>query len=284
MVMNTDLSASGSPVVDKLAIQRIRRHLATEIVGGHIYLFDQIRSTNAALRDLALAGAEEGTVVLAEAQIAGRGRMGSTWFSPPALNLYVSVLFRPPIALAAVPVFSFIASLALTDAVWSVGLPAAIKWPNDVLVDGQKVAGCLVDVAERSGQVEHVILDAGINVNVPTKELTATLGEAGQGAGSMSELAGRPVDRNVFTAAFLNFLERWLSVYRTDGPSAVLSAWRSRDALVGQDVEVRSEDSTYRGWVLGVADDGYLLVEDAAGVCRRLLTEEIRPLRDADTA
>jgi BirA family biotin operon repressor/biotin-[acetyl-CoA-carboxylase] ligase len=270
--MNADL------VVDKLSIEPIRRHLVTETVGRHMYLFDQIPSTNAALRELATAGAQEGTVVLAETQSAGRGRMGQAWFSPPGLNLYVSVLLRPDLPLAAVPVLSFIASLALSDAVSAFGTPAVIKWPNDVLVEDRKVAGCLVEVAERAGRLDHVILGVGINLNVPARDLNDTLGAAALGAGSLSELAGHTVDRNLFTATFLNFLESWLRVYGTDGPRAVLAAWRRRDVLIGQDVEIRGHDGTYRGWVLGVADDGYLLVEDSDGVCHRLVTEQIRPL------
>jgi len=270
--MNRDL------VVDKLGIELIRRHLLTETIGRHLYLFDHTASTNVALRELASGGAEEGTAVLAEAQSAGRGRMGQAWFSPPGLNLYVSVLLRPNISLRAVPVLSFIGSLALGDAVSAFGLPAVIKWPNDILVEGRKVAGCLVEVAERSGRLDHVILGAGINLNVPARELNDTLGAAAVGAASMSELAGHAVDRNLFAATFLNFLESWLCVYQTEGPRAVLAAWRSRDTLIGQDVEIRGHDGTYPGWVLGIADDGYLLVEDSAGVCHRLLTEEIRPL------
>ena len=270
--MNADL------VVDKLAIELMRRHLVTETIGRHIYLFDQIASTNMALRELATGGAGEGTVVLAEAQSAGRGRMGQAWLSPPGLNLYVSVLLRPNIPLTAVPVLSFIGSLALSDAVSAFGLPAVIKWPNDVLVEGRKVAGCLIEVAERAGHLDHVIVGAGINLNVPARELNDMLGTAAVGAGSMSELAGQPVDRNVFAATFLNFLERWLRVYQTNGPFAVLAAWRGRDTLIGQDVEIRGHDGSYPGWVLGVSDDGYLLVEDSAGVCHRLLTEQIRPL------
>ena len=264
------------PVVDRLSIDRIRRGLCTEIVGRHVYLFDAIPSTNAVLRQLALSGAEEGTVVLAETQTAGRGRMGHAWFSLPGVNLYISVLLRPALTLAEVPVFSLIASLALTDAVWRMGLPASIKWPNDILIEGRKVAGCLVDVAVSAGRVDHVILGAGINLNVPSTALSATLGAAGTNAGSMSEPAGRPVDRNLFTALFLNFLERALLMYETNGAGAVLTAWRSRDALSGQYVDVREEGALYRGRVLGIGDDGFLLVEDQAGACHRALTGEIR--------
>jgi BirA family biotin operon repressor/biotin-[acetyl-CoA-carboxylase] ligase len=201
--------------------------------------------------------------------------MGTAWFSPPGLNLYVSVLLRPPIPLAAVPVFSFIASLALTDAVWATGLSASIKWPNDVLVDGRKVAGCLADVHARGSQALHVILGAGINLNVPSGELRSALGSAAaRSAAGMAELAGRRIDRNVFTAGVLNHLERWLTTYHRDGPAAVLTAWRSRDALAGRQVSVSGEGSPYDGRALGVDDVGYLVVETDSGR-RRVTTGQI---------
>jgi biotin-(acetyl-CoA carboxylase) ligase len=148
--------------VDRLVVDLIRRHLATEMVGRHLYLFDGVPSTNAALRTLALSGAEEGTVVLAEGQSAGRGRLGA--------------------------------------------------------------------------------------------------------------------------AAFLNFLEKWLGVYRVDGRHAILAAWRSRDALSGREVEVRGEGAPYRGRAAGVEPDGPLVVVDASGVRHRVLTGEVRLAGDADSA
>lgn len=124
---------------DGLSIDRIRQRLSGQTVGHRIELSGEVSSTNTVLRDLARAGAPEGTVVLAEAQSAGRGRLGRHWFSPPGVNLYASILFRPTIPPQAVPVFSFIASLALSDAISAEGAPATIKWPNDILVEGRKV-------------------------------------------------------------------------------------------------------------------------------------------------
>jgi BirA family transcriptional regulator, biotin operon repressor / biotin---[acetyl-CoA-carboxylase] ligase len=271
-------------VVDKLSIDRIRRHLVTGVIGRHLYLFDAIGSTNDALRGLALAGAEEGTVVLAEAQNAGRGRMGATWFSPPGLNLYVSVLLRPAIPLTAVPVFSFVGSLALTDAVWAAGLSAWIKWPNDVLVDGGKVAGCLADVHARANAVDHVILGAGINLNVRASDIDHALGAMeGTPPAGMASLAGRPIDRNAFTASLLNYLERWVTTYADDGPSGILTAWRSRDALGGHDVCVAGEGLPYRGRAAGIDDRGYLVVDTAEGR-RRVTAGHVTLAADAATA
>ena len=129
------------PGLDGLDVGAIRRGLEAEVLGSHVYVFGEVASTNAALRDLADAGAREGTVIIAEAQRAGRGRLGTTWLSPSGVTRYVSVLLRPGIAPAAAPIFSFTASLGLSGALWQLGVVAAVKWPNDVVVGGRKVAG-----------------------------------------------------------------------------------------------------------------------------------------------
>ncbi len=118
-----------------LSITGIRRRLRAPTVGRQIYLYGRVESTNDTLARLARSGAPEGTVVIAEAQTAGRGRLGQPWFSPPKVNLYASVLFRGPLALKDAPVFSLIGGLAVAEAVRDAGATPAIKWPNDVLVD-----------------------------------------------------------------------------------------------------------------------------------------------------
>src|SRR5215470_5370439 len=148
---------------DTLSLDRIREALAAETVGHRILLYDEASSTNAVLRELAVEGAPDGTVVLAESQSAGRGRGDASWYSPPGVNLYASVLLRPDLAPPAAPAFVFIASLALADAIRALGLPVAIKWPNDVLVRGHKVAGVRAEVAIADDAVTHVILGVGVN-------------------------------------------------------------------------------------------------------------------------
>jgi BirA family transcriptional regulator, biotin operon repressor / biotin---[acetyl-CoA-carboxylase] ligase len=262
-------------VEDRLAIEQIRRTLATDRVGFQTYLFGEVGSTNTVLRRFAETGAPDGTVVLAEAQTMGRGRLGKPWFSPPGLNLYASVLFRPAIPPSAVPVFAFISSLALTDAIWAEGLPAGIKWPNDVLVDGRKVAGTLAAYASAGDVVEYVILGLGVNLNVDRGALTTALGPAATQATSLREVAGRRIDRNAFAAAFLNLLEKWDDAYRTCGGDAVLQAWRDRDAVAGHTVEIRGSGDAWRGRSLGVNRDGRLVVQDVNGMRREVLTGEI---------
>jgi BirA family transcriptional regulator, biotin operon repressor / biotin---[acetyl-CoA-carboxylase] ligase len=261
---------------DCLCVDLIRRQLDTEFVGFQIYLYQDVDSTNATLRRLAEAGAREGTVVLAEAQHAGKGRRGTPWFSPSGLNLYASVLFRPAIGPSAVAAFSFITSLALSDAIWSERARAAIKWPNDILIDGRKAAGSFTSFATSGDCVDYVILGTVVNLNVERPALEQGLAAAAAGAISVREAAGRPVDRNRFTAAYLNFLEKWLDVYRVSGLPAILQTWRERDVLAGRWVGVHVEGAPrYQGRVLGANSEGQLVVQDAVDVEHRVITGEV---------
>lgn len=272
------MAPDAAVVSESLSIEAVRRKLSSDTVGRQLYLFGVVSSTNDVLRQLAKAGAREGTVVLAEAQTEGRGRGGQPWFSPSGVNLYGSVLFRPPISLKAVPVFSLIASLALTETIWAEGLQAAIKWPNDVLVERKKVAGSLVECASAGDQVEYVILGVGVNLNVRREALRAALGDAAHAATSLREVAGHEIDRNAFAATFLTLLDHWFHVYATRGPEAVLAAWRDRDILTGRRVKIRGESQEHEGRVLGVNREGRLVVEDIRGVLHQVVSGEVRLL------
>ena len=246
---------------NSLMIDRIRRSLDTETVGTHIYLFTAVGSTNAVLRDLARGGAAEGTVVIADGQTAGRGRAGRPWFSPPGVNLYVSALLRPAIAPSSVPVFAFIASLALTDALAAESVKATIKWPNDAVVDGRKIGGSLIEYAVSGSRLDYVILGTGVNLNVGADDLRVALSAEAEGATTLRAAAGRDIDRNVFAARLLNGIERWYAVYRAKGPEAILSAWRERDELHGRNITVGEGPRAFAAQACGVDDDGCLLVE-----------------------
>lgn len=263
---------------EPLSIEAIRRLLRATVVGQHLYLFGEVESTNMVLRDLARSGATEGTVVLAEGQRRGRGRLGQTWFSPSGVNLYASVLFRELLVPRKAGLFSFIAGLALADAIKDLGLHPAIKWPNDVLVDTRKVAGSLVECAIRDETVEFLVLGVGANLNVDREALHHALGDAAVGATSLSSVIGHEIDRNAFAASYLNRLDDWMLYYRKAGAAPVLDAWRDRDILTGRRVVVRGTDASYDARVLGVNDEGQLVVQDSLGRRHVILTEEIRVL------
>ncbi len=258
-----------------LSITRIRRNLHAPVVGRQLYLCGKVESTNATLSRLARSGAPEGTVVIAEAQTAGRGRLGQPWFSPPDVNLYASVLFRGPLALKEAPIFSLIGGLALAEAVRAAGATPAIKWPNDVLVDGRKVGGSLIECGAREDEVEYLIVGVGANLNVDLDALGAALGPAAADATSLRAATGREVDRDAFAAAYLNALDAWAACYRGEGPGSVLEAWSQLDILTGRQVEIRGAGDRFIGRVTGVDPSGWLVVQDALGERRTVSTEEI---------
>jgi BirA family biotin operon repressor/biotin-[acetyl-CoA-carboxylase] ligase len=263
---------------DRLSLNGLRRRLTTEVVGHHVYIFGSVDSTNKALARLADRGATEGTVVLAEAQTAGRGRHGSAWFSPEATNLYVSVLFHPRIAPRELPLFAPIASLALAEAVWLAGAPARIKWPNDVVVGDCKLGGVLVQAPVISGRLAYVILGIGVNLNVPAAELATGLGPAAEGAVALQDVVGQPVDRNAFAACLLNRLEKWHQTFLSRGPEAVHAAWQARDVLRGHRLEARTAGEVCEGWARGIDTDGSLIIEADDGQARHILTGPVRVL------
>ena len=263
---------------DRLTLRALRRHLTTDVVGHHVYVFDTVTSTNRVLADLAEQGAAEGTVVLAEAQTAGRGRHGSDWFSPEAANLYVSILFRPRIAPHDLPLFAPIASLALAEATWLESAPALIKWPNDVVVDGRKLGGVLVEAPIVGDRLAYVVLGIGVNLNVERAELIEALGPLAQDAVSLHEIVGHDVDRDLFTAELLNRLEKWHHTFLTRGPAAILNAWQARDALKGHRVEVNTAGRVCQGRCRGIQPDGSLLVQEDSGQARHVVAGAVRML------
>jgi BirA family biotin operon repressor/biotin-[acetyl-CoA-carboxylase] ligase len=272
------MQADTAVTAHALSGERIRQNLAPQLVGGRICLYDAVPSTNAVLRELARAGAAAGTVVLAESQTAGHGRAGKPWFSPPGVNLYASVLLRPDIQPGAAGVYSFVASLALADAIREQGLAPAIKWPNDVLVARRKVAGTLTEVVVAGDRVEHMILGVGVNVNVEPDALRAALGAAAQHATSLKEALARPVDRNAFAAAFLTAMDEWLITAREQGPAPLLRAWSDLDIVTGRRIEVREGAAVFDGRARGVDPGGHLEVVDARGVVHRVVAGDIRLL------
>jgi BirA family transcriptional regulator, biotin operon repressor / biotin---[acetyl-CoA-carboxylase] ligase len=259
-----------------LTIEDIRRHLVSDVADRHFYLFGEVDSTNDSLRELAARGAREGTVVVAEAQRRGRARLGRPWFSPPGLNLYASVLFRPALRAHELLSFSFIASLALVDVLEARGVPAEIKWPNDVLVRGKKVAGTLVDCGVCGAAVDYVILGIGVNVNIGNAALRDALGTAAHFATSLSEVLGHEIDRNELLAAWLDRVAAWHLRWKHEGPAAIQKAWADRDILTGRRVQIRGDGVVFEGRVLGLGPSGCLVAMDTLGRSHRITSEEVR--------
>jgi len=220
--------------------------------------FDSIDSTNRYLIDAARAGAAEGLVVVADHQDAGRGRLGRRWEAPPGASLLTSVLLRPPLPPRRAHVVSFAAALAAADAVAAVaGIPVDLKWPNDLMASGRKLAGILAEADVDAGRLAAVVVGLGINVqwdSIPS-ELDGI-------ATACNLEAGRPVDRDAVLARYLHGLEdRYEAVLGKAGPDTVVAEYRERCATLGARVRVEQASSAFVGNALDVDDDGRLIVE-----------------------
>jgi BirA family biotin operon repressor/biotin-[acetyl-CoA-carboxylase] ligase len=226
----------------------------------------EIDSTQHLARDLARAGAPEGTVVIAETQTGGRGRLGRQWHSPPGVNLYCSLVLRPSVPLAVMPCLALVAGLAVADAVSDVApLRPGLKWPNDVLVDGRKVAGVLTEVEAEVERVHHVIAGIGVNLNGGPEDFPPELAAK---ATSLRLASGHHVNRAAFTAGLLAALEARYTRFLADGFAAMRSEWEAYSSLTGKEVRVTAPEGEVTGRVLGIDDDGTLRLAGPRGELR----------------
>jgi BirA family biotin operon repressor/biotin-[acetyl-CoA-carboxylase] ligase len=182
----------GAETGDRLGVEEVRGALRPGFPWTDPVFLAVTDSTNRVAMEMAESGARHGTVVVADAQTAGRGRMGRRWESPAGKNLYVSLLLRPPVPAVDATRLALVAGVALADAVEAVGVPAALKWPNDLYCGGRKAAGILAEMASDTDGVRHVVIGVGLNVNAEESDFPADLRGA---ATSLRICAGRAFRR-----------------------------------------------------------------------------------------
>ena len=241
--------------------------LLTDFLGRSLHFFESIDSTNVYAARLAREGVAEGTVVIADAQTGGKGRLGRNWVSPPGVNLYLSTILRPDKPASFAPQLSLLAAVAVAEAIsQQTELAPSIKWPNDVLVAGKKVCGILTEMqAQRKDlqQPQAVVVGIGVNVNAP---LSAFPEELHDKATSLRLMSGEPIDRVAFTACLLTHLEKLYILWLEEGFPVVKSAWEGHAAeLLGKPITVAAPDGTISGTALGIDQDGALLIQDEQG-------------------
>jgi BirA family biotin operon repressor/biotin-[acetyl-CoA-carboxylase] ligase len=239
-------------------------------LGAVRFELDTCGSTNDEAAERARQGQPHGTVVTARQQTAGRGRGDHSWYSPDAENLYLSCVLRPELPPADVPPVTLAAGIAVCDAVNSFGVGASLKWPNDVLVQGRKLAGILAEMSTQGDRLEHVVLGIGVNLNGSSfpGELAATA------ISLRAALGDRPIDRDYFAEVLLTQLERWLDRFFAGGVAAIAAAFTER-ALSGRLAVTRGSD-TLVGRPTGIAADGSLLIEDEAGTVHTIIAGDVR--------
>jgi BirA family transcriptional regulator, biotin operon repressor / biotin---[acetyl-CoA-carboxylase] ligase len=242
-------------------------------LGAHRIELDECDSTNDDAARLARAGARHGTVVMARAQRAGRGRDGRSWASPRDAGLYLSAVIRPLLALVDVPPMTLAIGVGLCDAARAVGAPAMVKWPNDALVGGKKLAGVLVEAHSQGQRLDAVIV--GIGVNLTPAALPPELADT---AISLEQAAGAPVDRAGFVDQLLAHVERWIDRYIASGLPAIAPAWRDRMAA-GITARARVDGIDVCGEVIGLDSDGAVMLRGAGGRVHRVRSGDVEVVK-----
>jgi len=258
---------------DLLTPSEIKPILKTKWIGKTIHHFHTLDSTNSKAYQLALDGAEEGEVVVAESQEKGRGRLGRQWFSPPFLNLYLSVILRPKIPPHQASLITLMAAIATADAIQKFsGFLPLIKWPNDILLRNRKVAGLLNEINSEMDRIHFVILGIGINLNMDEKMFSKEIRTA---ATSLKREMGQTISRKAFLQSLLQELEKWYTIFMKQGSAFILKAWRDRAHLKGRRVKVTSFGETLGGIAVDVDSDGALILETADGKRKRVVAGDI---------
>ncbi len=258
----------------RLTLQELLPKLRTDAFGRRLTLLDVTDSTQNELRKLAEQGAAEGTLVIAEQQTSGRGRMGRSWVSPAGKGIWMSLLLRPPVPLPLAPQLTLLAAVALSRAI-SEQLPSldiGIKWPNDLLVGGKKISGILLESAAEDERLKYVVVGLGISANLDAEDYPEDLLSR---AISLKMASGRTVDRSGLIAAVLEQFERLYKLYLEQGFAPIRTLWEARSVTLGNPAELHTPQGIVSGVPRGLDEMGGLRVELPDGSMRTIYSAEI---------
>jgi len=260
--------------------QDIEKFLKTSYFGRYLYIFPELESTNTFARKLIEEGAPEGTVVLADYQSAGKGRFGRSWYSSRAVNILMSLILRPRITVEAIQNITMATANILIDSfhqfLQQVGendIAFTVKWPNDILVQGKKIAGILVESGVKNKSVEFVIIGMGINVNQDIQELDAGVKDE---ATSFYTETGRTFSReNLIVQLLYNFERKYIELERSKYEH-VIADWKKHCAQIGKDVLVETPLLREAGRFIDVDEQGWPIYQTRDGQVKKLITGRLK--------
>jgi BirA family biotin operon repressor/biotin-[acetyl-CoA-carboxylase] ligase len=259
---------------DILSWWEIGRNLRANKVVREIRTFEEVTSTNDLAYEMALRGGREGVIVVAEAQTRGRGRMNRSWFSPSGKNLYLSLILRPPIPLRLVPLLTYLGAISTAEALYEAfSLEVDVKWPNDILVRGKKLAGLLNEMKAEEDRVDFVVLGFGVNLNIGLETFPSELIE--NTTSVMREL-GHRVSRVKFTRHLLERIDAWYETLLSKGASPIIEKWEAVARIRGKFLEVRSFGEIHRGFAEGLDYDGALILCEGKDQRIRIVAGDVK--------
>lgn len=249
---------------DTLSATEINFYLKTKIIGQNLVSFYSVKSTNDIAAQMAAgaggaAGAAEGTVITAEKQTLGKGRLGRSWHSPEKVGAYISIILRPKISPDNAPGLSIMTALAAAET-FEKNCPGKvkIKWPNDVSIGGRKVAGILTELYTKGSKIDYVIVGIGININQTAKDFPLSVRKI---ATSLRQSSGKKINRAVLTAQFLKNFEKEYKSYQKNQLAGSLKRVRSYSSLLNKTLTLKSGADKITGRAVDIDKTGALIIE-----------------------
>jgi BirA family transcriptional regulator, biotin operon repressor / biotin---[acetyl-CoA-carboxylase] ligase len=269
-------------IADLISADGLQAMVQTRVMGRQaVRVLQETDSTNLQAKIMAGRKAAEGTLIVADTQTLGRGRRGRTWHSPPGRNIHASLILRPKLAPSQAPQVTLMAAVALARTLEvSATLDAKIKWPNDVMVGGKKIAGILTEISTDMESVDYVVVGFGINVNIRKSEMPEALRPI---ATSIFMEKGTETSRTHLLCDLMENIEAAYDLLNGQGFGPVMQQWRSMTDIIGQRVCVDVMGRRHTGTVEAVDDDGVLILKDDQGVLHRILSGDVTRLRPEDS-
>lgn len=244
----------------------------------NVFLYETADSTNdpADLLQVQCSN-ESGTVILADSQAKGRGRLGRRWSSPPGVNIYMSIILVPRLASRDATLLTVLSAVACANALrHGASVQAWIKWPNDLMVGGKKIGGILTEVKSDSDKINLAVIGMGINVNIHRADFDEDIREI---ATSVIEETGRFQPRSGLVVQVLNEFEHWYRILERGERTALLQEWRRRSSTIGKNVMVTVGTRVISGFAESIDDEGMLLLKLPDGSLKRISAGDVTELR-----
>lgn len=258
---------------EKITADEIRLGLTTSFIGRNIHYEESVESTQRIAHRFASEDVPEGTVIIAEEQLSGRGRMDRKWHSPKYTGIWMSLIIRPNIPLSKAPQLTLLTAVAIVQAIEeTTDLLPEIKWPNDILINGKKVTGILTELQAEADRIHSIIIGIGLNVNQTMEDFPLELRET---ASSLLIELGKTVSRaELIRSIFKNF-ENLYTLYLNQGFLPIKLLWEGYTSSIGKNIRARTLTTTIEGKALGITDDGVLKLEDQTGYIHHIYSADI---------
>jgi BirA family biotin operon repressor/biotin-[acetyl-CoA-carboxylase] ligase len=256
-------------IPDRLFPSEVSENLRTKFVGRKIHYYDTLASTMDAATELGMKGCPEGTIVIAEAQTKGRGRLGRSWLSPKYKGIYFSLILKPKISPNQAPILTLLAVVSVCEAIKEIsGLDARIKWPNDILINHKKLGGILTELNAEMDEIRFVVIGIGLNVNNDKKSLIT-------GATSLKEERKENTDRIILLKKLLKKLEGNYRHFPKESQPKITEKWRSLSFTLGKRVKIISHHKQLEGVAVDIDVDGGLLLRNDSGLVQKVMAGDV---------